>query len=185
MNSLHSHPLHATSPEGLTSYLRGTQRHSHTTVGRSTVLARSPAQREMQTSITASMLFAVFAMLVTAGMFVSPAEAATRFGTATASTGRDSDSRVTHSGRVQALEVASGTRATDVRVWNVGGGGLNQTLCVESAGFTSAAASNGQWVTGIQSNVEASSFLTSQGQTDGANLLAINLTLSVQIGKTL
>ena len=185
MNSLHSHPLHATSPEGLTSYLRGTQRHSHTTVGRSAVLARSPAQRETQTSITASMLFAVFAMLVTAGVLISPAEAANGFNAVTVSTGRDSDTRITHSGRVQPHMAAAGINEIGAHLWDAGGGGPSQGPYVGRLSGNVGAANGGQRIAEIQSNVDVSSFLTSQSQTASVNLLAISLTLQAQIGANL
>lgn len=168
MNFLHFYLLFATLPKEAMSYVRGIQHRSHTMVCRSTTLARNPAQREMQTSIAVSMLFAVFAMLVTAGMFVSSAKAANGFGTTMASTGLNSV-----------------INAIDMRFWNVSEGGLSQGRYVECSDGNSAATNGGQGIAEIQSNAEAVPFLMPQGQTASTNLLAINLTFSAQTGANL
>ena len=73
----------------------------------------------------------------------------------------------------------------DVHLWDAGGSGPNRGWCVGRSGGISAAANGGQRVTKIQSSAKASPFLTLQSQTASANLLAIHLTFSTQIGANL
>ena len=82
------------------------------------------------------------------------------------------------------LHAKSRINSIDVHLWDAGGGS-KQDWYVGRSGGNYATVNDGQWVIEIQSNAKALSFLTLQSQTANANLLAINLTPSAQIGKTL
>ena len=139
------------------------------------------APRTAQTSITASMLFAVFAMLVTAGVFVAPAQAS-GFAAVAASTGFNKGSRVSHSGADQSFIDRLGLNGINARVWDAGGGGPNQALRGASADGAAAAVSSSPWVAAMHSGATTPNLATLRHRIASANLLAINTILLVRTG---
>jgi len=139
------------------------------------------AQRTAQSSITTSMPFGVFAMLVTAGVFVAPAQAASGFAAA-ASTGFNKGSRVSHSGANQSFIDRPGLNGINARVWDAGGGGPNQALRAASVDGAAAAVSSGPWVAAMGSGATTPNLATLRHRIASANLLAINTILLVRTG---
>ena len=139
------------------------------------------AQRTAQSSITTSMPFAVFAMLVTAGVFVVPAHAS-GFAAVAASTGFNKSSRASHSGADQSFIDRLGLNGINARVWDAGGGGPNQALRAESADGSAAAASSSQRVAATGSGATTPNLATLKHRIASANLLAINTILLVRTG---